>query len=442
MEMRVHPTTVIAWIATAALVVGCSTQPPEAGEQAVDRTEPMLSTGGTAGVVSSAHPLATRAGIEILADGGNAFDAAVAVAAMLNVVEPNMSGIGGYGTLLVYHAETGENRFLNASGRIPRGVDSDAYRAPTPDYQANRRGAKAVSTPGNANVWQAMLESYGVADRQAVFAAAIRTAEEGFEVSPRLAFFLSGAFGEFSAEAQAIYGHDGKPLAAGERLVQEDLGATLRRLATDGAEVIHGGEIGRAIDQAMRSAGGFLTLADLAENEAEWYEPIRIDYRGYEVVTASPPATAFPSLVRLGLMSRFDTAELGHNSVEYLHRFAEVTKHAFWSRLAHAGDPELFPPPLEKLLSEAYWAEQAAAIDLRQASRFEPPGSRVRDPGHASSSHTTHFVVADRWGNIVSATQTLGNSFGSRILVPGTGIWLNNSLAYCTFEPKGNPMDA
>ncbi len=136
-------------------------------------------------------------------------------------------------------------------------------------------------------------------------------------------------------------------------------------------------------------------------------------------------------------MSRVDTRKLGHNTASYLHTFAEVTKHAFWTRLRYAGDPEVQPPPLERLLSEAYWKEQVAQIDPDKARPFVPPGNHP-----TSDSHTTHFVVADRWGNVVTATQTLGNSFGSRIMPKGTGIWLNNSLAYCTFEPKGNPMDA
>jgi gamma-glutamyltranspeptidase/glutathione hydrolase len=136
-------------------------------------------------------------------------------------------------------------------------------------------------------------------------------------------------------------------------------------------------------------------------------------------------------------MSRFDVAAMGHNSADYLHTFAEATKHGFWTRLRWAGDPEVAPPPLDRLLSESYWAQQAQAIDAGRARDFEPPGV-VGEMGE----NTTHFVVADRWGNVVSATQTLGNSFGARIMAPGTGIWLNNSLAYSTFEPKGNPMDA
>ncbi|MFQ5568618.1 MAG: gamma-glutamyltransferase [Rhodothermales bacterium] len=428
---------VLLWIGTT----GCSDQPaalnaPSPEVAGTPNTDDQPAT-GTAGMVSSAHPMATQAGLDILEMGGNAFDAAVAVAAMLNVVEPNMSGVGGYGTILVYDASTGQARFLNASGRIPRGVDSDVFRAPTPRYRENRRGPKAVSTPGNANAWQAMWETYGRLPRQNLFTAAIRAAEEGFAISPRLARSIAGAFDEFSDHARSIYGRDDQPPAAGDTLYQTDLANTLRTLAEHGAGAIHGGAIGQTIDAAMREAGSFLTLADLEENEAEWYDPIGIEYRGHEVLTASPPSTAFPSLIRLGLMSRFDVEALGHNSTEYLHRFAEATKYAFWCRLAYAGDPEINPPPLDTLLSEPYWAEHVAVMDLKRASSFAPPSIVV-----AEGMNTTHFVVADRWGNIVSATQTLGNAFGSRILVEGTGIWLNNSLAYCTFEPKGNPMDA
>lgn len=156
-----------------------------------------------------------------------------------------------------------------------------------------------------------------------------------------------------------------------------------------------------------------------------------------QVVTASPPANAFDYLVRLGIMSRFDNAALGHNSVDYLHAFAEATKHGFWVRLRHAGDPDVAPPPLDRLLSEAYWREQAAAIDPQKAKPFVPPGV-----SSSTGAHTTHFVVADREGNVVSATQTLGGAFGARIMPKGTGIWLNDSLEFSTFEPKGNPMDA
>ncbi|MEJ2204841.1 MAG: gamma-glutamyltransferase [Gemmatimonadota bacterium] len=391
---------------------------------------------GTGGMVSSAHPLATEAGLRILARGGNAFDAAVAVAAALNVVEPMMSGMGGYGTILVYDAAEGRSRFLNSSGRIPRGVDSNAYRSPTPGFLENRRGAKAVSTPGNVNAWAALAE-HGRLAWADLFQPAIGLAEDGYILDERIAGLIAAGFDEFPSHAQAFYGRSGEPLGSGDRLFQMDLGRSLRLLAQEGPGAFHGGSLGEAVHGEMQARGGFLTLEDLAENEAEWWDPIEIRYRGHRVVTASPPANAFPALVRLGIMSRFDAAALGHNTADYLHTFAEVTKHAFWTRLRWAGDPEVAPPPLDELLSEGYWVRQAATIDPQRARDFEPPGV-VGSMGE----NTTHYVVADRWGNVVSATQTLGNLFGARIMPPGTGIWLNNSLAYSTFEPAGNPMDA
>lgn len=422
----------LAGAAALAAIPGCKReQPPSAP------APPEIH-----GVVSTAHPLATEAGITVLKRGGNAFDAAVAVAAALNVVEPAMSGMGGYGTILIYDAAKDEIRFLNSSGRIPAGLDPDVFRPPHPRYRENRRGPAAVSTPGNVHAWEAMSKEYGALPWNELFEAAVDLAENGFLLGEGGAATIKTAFDDFPAHARAFYGRDGSPLSAGDRLVQKDLARSLRLVASEGARAFYSGPIGQAIDAAMSASGGFLAIADLESDAAEWREPIAIPYRGCEVFTASPPATAFPSLIRLGLMSRFDVAGLGHNTAAHLHRFIEVTKHAFWCRLRYAGDPEVAPPPLGRLLSEPYWAEQAAAIDLERAKPFAYPELDEADEGPAAQSHTTHFVVADAAGNIVTATQTLGNAFGSRIMPEGTGVWLNNSLAYCTFEPKGNPMDA
>jgi len=410
------------------------TAPAQATGAPVAAARPVEATGG---MVSSAHPLATDAGVQTLRAGGNAFDAAVAVAAALNVVEPENSGLGGYGTIMIYDAAENEARFLNPSGRIPRAVNSDAFRAPTPDYMANRRGAKAVSTPGNLHAWEALSKTYGRLTWARLIEPAIALAEGGFTLDAAGARVIAGSFGSFPPWAQQVYGHDGRPLTEGARLVQTDLARTLKAIAARGADAFYRGEVGRAIDLAMREAGGFLAPADLEADRAEWWTPIRITYRNCDIVTASPPANAFDYLVRLGMMSRFDPKSLGHNSAAYLHRFAEVTKHGFWVRLKYAGDPDVAPPPLAMLLSAASWRDEVAKIDLAHASRFVPPALPP-----APDQHTTHFVIADRWGNVVSATQTLGNTFGSRIMPEGTGVWLNNSLAYCTFEPKGNPMDA
>ena len=407
------------------------------GTQTRTQTQAPPPALGRSGMVSSAHALATGAGLNILKRGGSAFDAAVSVAAVLNVVEPMMSGMGGYGTILIYSAEERRVRYLDSSGKIPAAVDSDVYRSPTPGYLENRSGAKAVSTPGNVNAWEALWQSYGRLSWKSLFDQAVVLADQGFILEQGTAGSISRAYDSFPLHARLIYGQEGRPLQAGERLVQKDLAQSLRLVADQGAKAVYGGILGRAIDTAMKKSGGFLALTDLVNDKAEWWEPIHISYRECEVYTAAPPATAFPSLIRLGIMSRFDTTEKDHNSAAYLHRFAESSKHAFWCRLVYAGDPDIQPPPLGKLLSEEYWEAQAAKIQPGAASDFVPPGNRIKQ-----GINTTHFVVADKWGNIVSATQTLGNAFGSRILPEGTGIWLNNSLAYCTFEPKGNPMDA
>jgi gamma-glutamyltranspeptidase/glutathione hydrolase len=402
----------------------------------IDSQGPAAQPRAQAGVVVSAHPHATAAGVAVLEAGGNAFDAAVAVAAALNVVEPAMSGLGGYGTVMTYHAATGRTRFLNTSGRIPAGVDSDAYRAPTPGYEQNRLGSKAVSTPVNLRGWEALWKEYGSREWPSLFDPAIALARDGFDLTEFDARVIADAFETFPAHARTIFGRQGAPLRPGERLVQADLARTFTTIASSGAAGFYEGEIASRIDAAMRQSGGFLALTDLKRAAAEWYDPIRIRYRGIEVVTASPPANTFDFLVRLGIMSTRDLRALGHNSPEYLHTFAEASKHGFWVRLRYAGDPEVAPPPLGRLLSETYWKEQASLIDPMKARPFEAP--RLESGG----DHTTHFVVADAAGNIVSATQTLGNAFGARIMAEGTGVWLNNSLAYSTFEPKGNPMDA
>ncbi len=392
---------------------------------------------GTSGMVSSAHPIATKAGLEILKKGGNAIDAAVAVAATLNVVEPMMSGVGGYGTILIYDSKKSQTRFLDSSGKIPVNTNPDAFRKPTPGFRENRRGPKAVSTPGNVNAWAAMSKTYGLLEWSQLFQRAIKTAGEGYILDERTASLIKRAFPDFPDHAKKIFGKDGRPFQKGEKLVQKDLAETLSLIAREGAKVLYGGQLGKLIHDEMQRTGGFLSLKDLEDDKAEWWEPVSIDYRGYKVYTASPPSTAFPSLIRLGLMSRFDVKKPGFNSLDMLHKFIEVTKHAFWCRLQYAGDPEISPPPLNMLLSEKYWKEQAEKIDLKRAKSFTYPGL-----SSTQHQHTTHFVAADSRGNIVSATQTLGNSFGSRIMPKGTGIWLNNSLAYCTFEPAGNPMDA
>lgn len=393
---------------------------------------------GSKGMVSTAHPLATQVGLDVLDAGGNAFDAAVAISATLNVVEPMMSGMGGFGVTLLYDSQKGTIRCLDSSGRFPAATDGDAFRAPTPNHLENRKGAKAVSTPGNARHWETLAKEYGKLPWPRLLAPAIRIAEDGFVIGPVTAKHLHTEFPTFPEHARRIYGQDGKPLQAGARLVQKDLGRSLRLLAEQGAKALHGGELGEAIDKTMRGTGGFVRLDDLKRNQAEWWDPISIDYRGHKVVASSLPNNAWNGLYRLGLMTRFDLGKMGHNSAEYLHTFAEVTKLAYAARLQYAGDQENNTPPLDRLLSAKHWAEEAGRIHPNKAMSWKAPHAAKG----GEEEYTTHFVVADAQGNVVTSTQTLGMLFGSKVMAPGTGIWLNNSMQYCTFEPKGNPMDA
>jgi len=387
------------------------------------------------GSVASAHPLATQAGLEILEQGGNAFDAAIAVASTLNVVEPMMSGIGGYGTILVYDAKTDAIRFLNASGRFPVNTNTDLMRAPTPDFMVNRTGPKSISTPGNLNAWTAIHENYGSLAWGRLFNAAIDRAESGFIIGGATASQIQRAFDDFSPYAQGFYGKEGSALKEGERLVQKDLANTFKRIAKEGATPFYHGDIAEAIDKEMQRVGSFLSLADLNQNEAEWWEPYQFKYKGYDIYTASLPANSFPAFVNLGMMQEVEEQNLNHNSAEYLHLFAEMTKESYKSRLAYSFDPEVREAPIDSILSKPVLNAMSRAIDRDKASEFVLPFK-------PESKNTTHFTIIDKWGNIVSATQTLGNLFGSRVMVEGTGVWLNNSMAYATYEPKGNPMDA
>src|SRR2546426_162828 len=246
---------------------------------------PLMARGASAhGIVSSAHRLASQAGGQNLRGGGNAFDAAVAVAATLNVVEPMMSGMGGYGVFLIYDAVARRYRFLDSTGRAPAGLNSDVFRAPTAGYFENRKFAKAVSTPGNGNGWEMLSKTYGKLAWRDLFAPAIRHAEEGFHISSLTAEHIAAEMPDFPSHARPIYS-----LKAGERLVQKDLSRSLKTLAAQGAKAIYGGAIGMAIDQEMRERGGFVTIDDLRNNRAEFFDALRIDYRGRTIVAPGPP---------------------------------------------------------------------------------------------------------------------------------------------------------
>ena len=425
--------------------------PKEPAIEASANTPDAPAVGGD-GMVSSAHPLATEAGLEVLADGGNAFDAAVAVAAALNVVEPMMSGAGGYGALIVYDAQKGETRYLEAGSRFPASTDPSIFRPPTPGYEANRCGSPAVSAPANVDAWEKLSREYGDLEWDRLSEPAIGYVENGFAIDRVTAGWIGSEYPAFPENAREIYGRGDVPLATGETLVQTDLANSLRTISREGAAAVHGGALGETMAAAVQEGGGFLTLEDTRENRAEWLDTISIDYRGNEVITASPPSTSWGMLLRLGVMSRFDLSPPDHNTSDYIHALTETSKQGGQIAREYAGDP-----PFDLLLSEDYWAEQAANMSPYYASPYEPfttvdsaascsptgytPTGPANDVQANSQGYTTHYVVADGEGNVVSSTQTLGNVFGSKVMPEGTGLWLNDATAWSRFEPVGNVFD-
>jgi len=392
---------------------------------------------GARGAVASAHPLASMAGIRVLLEGGNAVDAAVAVASTLNVVEPFMSSAAGIGLMLVSRARERERHVLDFIGRAP--AAADPARA-TEDELAG--GPKSCATPGNLGGWLAALERFGSMPRQRVLAPAIELCENGAPLTWMNVRFFDQARAtlERSPEAQRLYLGNGGP-RPGRIVTYKDLAATLRQVAEGGAEVFYRGPIARAIARAVQEAGGWLCDADLAAFAPEWREPVSIGYRGHEVSSVPPPFSAFQMLETLNILEGFDVAGWGHNSVEYLHHLIEAIKLASADRLAYAYSADV---PIRGLVSKAYAASQRVRIDPARAAvsegeRFNP----ARLPGQIGEGHparfmneqTTHFACADAEGTVVSVTQTLGVPFGSGFAIPGTGLVLNNILKWMDRDP-------
>jgi gamma-glutamyltranspeptidase / glutathione hydrolase len=393
---------------------------------------------GRRGVVTSAHPLASMAGIEMLVAGGNAMDAAIAVASTLNVVEPFMSGAGGLGLMMV--SRGGERHVLDFIGRSPGAADIARC---TEDELVG--GPKSCATPGNLGGWLAALERFGSMDRARVLTPAIGHAERGVPLTFKNVEFFDKARATLgrSREAERLYlGHGGP--RAGAVVTYKELAGTLRQVADGGAEVFYRGPVAKAIARAVQEAGGWLSDEDLASFTPEWRTPVSIGYRGHDVCSVPPPFSAFQMLQTLNVLEGFELRAWGHNSADYLHHLIEAVKLASADRLAYAYGSEV---PITGLLSKAYAASQRARIDAKRAAVSEGerhsadtlPGQIAEGhPARFADEHTTHFSCADAAGMVVSVTQTLGVPFGSGFAVPGTGLVLNNILKWMDRDP-GSP---
>jgi len=400
------------------------------------------------GMVCSGHPLASQAGISVLQRGGNAVDAAIATAAALNVVEPNMSGIGGDGFIMIYWKQSGSVQVVNATGAAPAAATLEAYRDGIP-----MKGIRSVSVPGLLAGWLEAHARYGSLALEQVLEPAISLAQDGFPVSHRLAEGIAAdaSLREFPS-SRAIFTRDGRPLQAGELLVQRDLAETFRRIAAGGAEEFYRGETARKIVACSERYGGLLTLEDLAACRAVWQEPISTTYRGYTVYEAPPNSSGHVLLQELNLVELFDLRSLGCNTAASIHLMVEAKKLAFADREEYLADPDFVDVPIAGLLSKAYARERARLINLERAAlpgtvrpgdpgAFQPQGRpAVTRPGRRASGvrreDTTCFVVADRWGNAVCQLQSLQSGFGSGLVADGTGVLLNNRMTYWHLDPQ------
>ena len=378
--------------------------------------------------IASAHPLATAAGHEILGRGGNAFDAAVAVAAVLAVVEPYASGLGGGGLWLLHRAADGRQVMVDARETAPAGVRQDLYvdGSGKPIRAATTRGGTAAAIPGAPAALVHVTASYGALPLAASLTPAIRHARDGFTVDERYARVagLRERMLRDNGEASRLFLDGDRAPRAGWRLRQPDLAATLELLAREGHAGFYDGRVGGALVESVNRAGGVWQLSDLAAYRVIERAPIQFQYRGATITTAALPSAGGIALAQsLQILERFETSAA--RAPRDAHLVVEALRRAFRDRAAYLGDPGFVTVPVARLVSGAYAAERAATIDPGAATRSEVP---EREPEGVGSTNTTHLSVVDAAGNRVAATLTINLIFGSGIVARGTGVLLNNEM--------------
>jgi gamma-glutamyltranspeptidase/glutathione hydrolase len=404
----------------------------------MDGSRPVVSS--VAGVVAAAHPLAASAGARVLWAGGNAFDAAAAVAAALGVVEPFMSGLAGGGMATVYVAREGRVRSLMFRALVPRGFPVGRFSA----RAEMLRGAMTVTGPANLAGWCALLEAYGTKSLAEVLAPAMALARDGFPMTRYNVAGIAMTAGEMAKQPgyaawNAAYAGGRGAVRQGEVLAQRDLAATFEAIAAEGPGYLYGGRLGQAIVDHVASLGGCLSMEDILDCRPEWVEPVAAGYRGLEVCATPLPSQAFQYLLALRLLDGVDLRRMERDGVEHLDAVWRAIRLSAGERIRLGrGSPEA----VAEVLGEASVARLRAR--LGDGVPVEGPTEQwIAPPPVASSAekpkgqHTTSLSVADRWGNVVCLTQSLGALFGSGIVVPGTGVCLNNALYWGELDPRG-----
>ena len=400
------------------------------------RFDPMT----TRGMVTSPHYLATQAGVDTLRRGGTALDAAIAVAAVLAVVYPQMCGIGGDNFWLAHEAATGALHGINASGRAGERVTREFFAQKGLAAIPLRGPLAACTVPGVVSGWDAahaLSRAWGsplsLAD---LLQDAIALAAEGFAVTPSLAYWLhedckADPQGYRQLQRQPGFASTflptGKPAHAGERMRLPELAATLNLIAHEGPRTFYEGELAQRITTWLQAQGGLLTARDFAEHEAETVTPLSVRYRGFEACNLPPNTQGVASLSILNILEHMDVASLGEGSAEYIHAIVEATKLAFAERDAYVTDPDFVQIPLEHMLSPAHGRELAQRIHmdraLEPANLLEPKGD------------TCWFGVVDAQGNAVSAIQSIFHDFGAGIVAGDTGVLLQNRGSFFSLDP-------
>src|SRR2546423_715838 len=388
----------------------------------------------TKGVVAAAHPLAAQAGARLLGDGGNAFDAAAGTTAAINAVAPYMSGLAGQGLATCWIAAERRVKVLDFVPCVPRRFPVERFKV----REDLARGPLSAGVPGNLAGWAELVRAHGRKPLGDALTPAIALARDGFplvefnvdetnEHGPAIQRYA------FSAEFTRVY-MGGRPgVTAGSVLKQPDLAGTLERLANEGPQYLYGGALGQTIVAHLKSLGGYMTMADLEAVAPRWKEPIAVSYRGCEVHVPPPPCEGFQFLLTLRILEGFDLARLERNGADHLDITYRAIRVAAGVRVNHNNPP---PQELARLLDEEHVAMLRARVrDGRPITGpteqwMEPPASG-EDPGH-----TTSFSIGDREGNLVCVTQSLGSPYGSGVVVPGTGVCLNNFLYWTEVNPN------
>lgn len=390
------------------------------------------------GVVVSASPLASRLGVEVMARGGNAIDAAVTVAFVLAVVHPSAGNLGGGGFMLIHLAKSNNQLVIDYRERAPQAARPNMYQDEDGNFIRSLAtlGHQAAGVPGTVAGLALALKNYGTISLSQAIKPAIDLAQNGFEVSKKLSQALNAHaedLKKFPASAK-IFFPQGKLLNPGDKLVQRDLADTLRAIAEDGPAAFYKGKVAELIVAEMKRGGGLIAKEDLASYRPVIRKPLKGTYRGVTLISTPPPSSGGVHLIQiLNILEGFELKRLGQNSAPTIHLLAEAMKRAFADRSRYLGDPDFFPVPAKGLTSKGYARKLAGGI--RSCCASESGKLAPGKPQPYESGDTTHFSVVDPQGNAVSNTYTLNLPFGSKVVVEGAGFLLNNEMDDFSAKP-------